>query len=148
MPLLLYHFTDVTAFGADHSTIGATVAEAGAVDGHRRSARPDAARKRSSPVPTIICSSGAGVPAVLLMTGHANGGKAHWDAYLGKIYHSPQDDLTQKIDWDARRALRLLNYRIAQAMADAPQRPMWLQGDYFGDLMRPRAARRGRAAKP
>jgi len=29
MPLLLYPFTDVTAFGADHSTIGATVAEAG-----------------------------------------------------------------------------------------------------------------------
>ena len=29
MPLLLYPFTDVIAFGADHSTIGATVAEAG-----------------------------------------------------------------------------------------------------------------------
>ena len=68
------------------------------------------------------------------MTGHANGGKAQWDAYLGKTYHSPQDDLTQKIDWDAGARYALLNYRIARAMADAPQRPMWLQGDYFGDL--------------
>ena len=54
-----------------------------------------------------------GVPAVLLMTGYANGGKAHWDAYLGKTYHSPQDDLTQKIDWDAgaRYAAAQLSHR-------------------------------------
>jgi Zn-dependent M28 family amino/carboxypeptidase len=82
-----------------------------------------------------------GVPAVLLMTGHANGGKAQWDAYLGKTYHSPQDDMSQKIDWDAGARYALLNYRIAKAMADAPQRPMWLQGDYFGDLYDPRGPR-------
>jgi len=26
-------------------------------------------------------------------------------------------------------------------MADAPQRPMWLQADYFGDLFDPRGPR-------
>jgi hypothetical protein len=26
---------------------------------------------------------------------------------------------------------------VRRAMADAPQRPMWLQGDYFGDLFDP-----------
>ena len=39
------------------------------------------------------------------------------------------------------RAMPLLNYRIARAMADAPQRPMWLQGDYFGDLFDPSGPR-------
>ena len=83
--------------------------------------------------------------AVLLMTGHANGGKGHWETYLNKTYHSPQDDLSQKIDWNAGARYALLNYRIARAMADAPQRPMWLQGDYFGDLFDPGGPR---AARP
>jgi len=82
-----------------------------------------------------------GVPAVLLMTGHANGGKEIWNSWLGTIYHSPKDDLTQKIDWDAGARYALLNYRIAKAMADAPVRPMWLQGDYFGDLFDPKGPR-------
>lgn len=140
MPLLLYPFTDVTAFGADHSTIGATVAEAGRSMGISVSPDPmpqEAIFTRSDHYMFVR----RGVPAVLLMTGHANGGKAHWDAYLGKTYHSPQDDLTQKIDWDAGARYALLNYRIGKAMADAPQRPMWLKGDYFGDLYDPQGPR-------
>jgi hypothetical protein len=143
MPMLLYPFTDVTAFGADHSTIGATVAEAGRLMGIAVSPDPmpeEAIFTRSDHYMFVK----RGVPAVLLMTGHANGGKAHWNAFLGKTYHSPQDDLTQKIDWDAGARYALLNYRIARAMADAPQRPMWLQGDYFGDLFDPGGPRAGR----
>lgn len=140
MPVLLYPFTNVTAFGADHSTIGATVAEAGRSMGI--SVAPD-----PMPQEAIFTRSDhyqfvrKGVPAVLLMTGHANGGAAAWGAYLGKVYHSPQDDLTQKIDWDAGARYALLNYRIARAMADAPQRPMWLQGDYFAELFDPQGPR-------
>jgi hypothetical protein len=140
MPLLLYPFTDVTAYGADHSTIGATVVEAGASMGI--SVAPD-----PLPQEAIFTRSDhykfvrRGVPAVLLMTGHANGGKAAWDAYLSKVYHSPQDDLSQKIDWDAGARYALLNYRISRAMADAPARPMWLRNDYFGDLFDPRGPR-------
>jgi Peptidase family M28 len=140
MPLLLYPFTDVTAFGADHSTIGTAVAEAGKSMGVSVSPDP-------MPEQAIFTRSDhymfvrRGVPAVLLMTGYANGGKAKWDAYLAKTYHSPQDDLTQKIDWNAGARYALLNYRISRAMADAPQRPMWLKGDYFGDLFDPRGRR-------
>jgi hypothetical protein len=128
MPLLLYPFTDVTAFGADHSTIGAVVAEAGRSMGVSVSPDPmpeEAIFTRSDHYQFVR----RGVPAVLLMTGHANGGKDIWNSWLNKIYHSPQDDLTQKIDWDAGARYALLNYRISRAMADAPARPMWLQGD-------------------
>jgi len=140
MPVLLYPFTDVTAFGADHSTIGAVVVEAGRSMGIAVSPDPmpqEAIFTRSDHYMFVR----KGVPAVLLMTGHANGGKAIWEAYLGKTYHSPQDDLTQKIDWDAGARYAILNYRIARAMADALQRPMWLQGDYFGDLYDPKGPR-------
>ena len=143
MPMLLYPFTDVIAFGADHSTIGAMVAEAGRTMGIAVSPDPmpeEAIFTRSDHYMFVK----RGVPAVLLMTGHANGGKASWDAFLGGTYHSPKDDLTQKIDWDAGARYALLNYRIARAMADSPQRPMWLQGDYFGDLFDPRGPRAAR----
>ncbi|MCL6698657.1 M20/M25/M40 family metallo-hydrolase [Sphingomonas sp. NSE70-1] len=140
MPLLLYPFTDVTAFGADHSSIGATVAEAGKSMGVAVSPDPmpeEAIFTRSDHYMFVK----RGVPAVLLMTGHANGGAEHWRAYLGKTYHSPQDDLTQKIDWNAGARYALLNYRIARSMADSDRRPMWLSGDYFGDLFDPRGPR-------
>ena len=143
MPMLLYSFTDVIAFGADHSTIGAMVAEAGRSMGISVSPDPmpeEAIFTRSDHYMFVR----RGVPAVLLMTGHANGGKSHWDSFLGKTYHTPKDDLTQKIDWNAGASYALLNYRIARAMADAPQRPMWLQSDYFGDLFDPRGPRAAR----
>ncbi|MBA3667860.1 MAG: M20/M25/M40 family metallo-hydrolase [Sphingomonas sp.] len=133
MPLLLYPFTDVTAFGADHSTIGATVAEAGSSMNVAMSPDP-------MPEEAIFVRSDhymfvkRGIPAVLLMTGHANGGKAKWKDFLESTYHSVNDDLTQPIDWQAGGRYAVLNYRIARAMADAPQRPMWLTNDYFGDL--------------
>ncbi len=145
MPLLLYQFTDVIAFGADHSTMGEVVAEAGRSMGISVSPDPmpeEAIFTRSDHYMFVR----KGIPAVLLMTGHANGGKAHWDNYLGKIYHTPGDDLSLPIDWNAGARYALLNYRIARAMADAPKRPMWLAGDYFGDLFNPGGARAPAAA--
>ncbi|MGI8932218.1 MAG: M28 family peptidase, partial [Sphingomicrobium sp.] len=117
MPLLLYPFTDVIAFGADHSTIGASVAAAGRSMGIQVTPDPmpkEAIFVRSDHYAFVR----KGVPAILLMTGHANGGKAKWDSFLSGAYHSPRDDLAQKIDWDAGARYALLNYRIARAMAD------------------------------
>ncbi len=145
MPLLLYSFTDVIAFGADHSTMGKVVAEAGRSMGISVSPDPmpeEAIFTRSDHYMFVR----KGIPAVLLMTGHANGGKDHWENYLGKIYHTPGDDLSLPIDWNAGARYALLNYRIARAMADAPRRPMWLAGDYFGDLFDPGGARAPSAA--
>jgi hypothetical protein len=146
MPMLLYPFTDVIAFGADHSTIGDVVAAAGRSMGVSVSPDPmpeEAIFTRSDHYMFVR----RGIPAVLLMTGHANGGKAQWDNYMGKIYHTPGDDLSLPIDWNAGARYALLNYRIARAMADAPQRPMWLQGDYFGDLFDPTGPRSPAPAK-
>ncbi len=140
MPLLLYPFRDVIAFGAEHSTVANAVADAGRSMGVSVSPDP-------MPQESIFVRSDhyrfvtRGIPAILLMTGYANGGEAQWKNFLGKVYHTPGDDLSQKIDWNAAARYGDLNYRISRTLADADQRPLWYRGDYFGDRFAPKAPR-------
>jgi Zn-dependent M28 family amino/carboxypeptidase len=145
MPLLLYPFTDVIAFGANHSSIGPMVAEA---------VRPMGIQLAPDPMPEegIFTRSDhymfvkQGVPAVFLATGFANGGEKAWQAYLAGAYHHPNDDLQQQIDWEAGARFAEVNYRITRAMADADATPRWNQGDFFGDTFAPNAPRAARRA--
>jgi Zn-dependent M28 family amino/carboxypeptidase len=142
MPLLLYPFTDVTAFGADHSTVGRIVAEAVAPMGVKLSPDP-------MPQESIFVRSDhymfvrQGVPAVFLATGFANGGGAMWEKFLGPkgAYHHPDDDLKQAIDWQQGARFSEANYRIMRAMADADTVPLWYAKDFFGDIFAPKAAK-------
>ncbi|SFS11436.1 M28 family metallopeptidase [Sphingomonas jatrophae] len=144
MPLLLYKFTDVTAFGADHSTLGPLVAAA---------VKPMGIALSPDPMPeeTIFVRSDhysfvkQGVPAVLLATGFANGGGEQWRKFLGGDYHHPGDDMSQKIDWASGARYAEANWRITRAMANADTAPRWYKGDFFGDLF---AAGAEKAALP
>ena len=78
-----------------------------------------------------------GVPAILLFTGYGNGGKDKFEEFFAKRYLQVGDDLSQPIMWDAAARYAEFNYRIARQLADADQRPMWYQGNYFGDLFAP-----------
>ena len=143
MPLLLYDFTDVTAFGADHSTVARSVADAGKSMGISVSPDPmpqEAIFVRSDHYRFVV----QGVPAILLMTGYANGGKPKWEHFLSSVYHTPKDDLSQPIDWRAGAKYGELNYRIARTLADQDTRPLWYRGDYFGDTFAPGQARADR----
>ena len=136
MPLLLYDFTDVVAFGADHSTVALAVAEAGRSLGIAVSPDPmpeQALFVRSDHYRFVL----RGIPGILLMTGYANGGKESWTGFWSKIYHKPGDDLALPINWRAGARYGELNYRIARALADADQRPLWYRGDYFADRFAP-----------
>jgi hypothetical protein len=136
MPLLLYDFTDVVAFGADHSTVARTVAQA--ARGMGIAVGPD-----PMPEQTIFVRSDhyqfvrGGVPAILLFTGYANGGKAKWDDFFARTYHKPNDDMSQPINWNAGARYAKLNYEISRILADADQRPLWYRGDYFGERFAP-----------
>jgi Zn-dependent M28 family amino/carboxypeptidase len=136
MPVPLYDFTDVVAFGADHSTVARNVEQAARSMGMTVSPDP-------MPEQTIFVRSDhykfvqQGVPAILLFTGYGNGGKAKWDHFFDKVYHKPNDDLSQAINWRAAARYAELNYRISRALADAETRPMWYAGDYFGDTFAP-----------
>lgn len=136
MPVPLYQFSDVVAFGADHSTVARTVAAAGATMGIGVSPDPMPEQSifvRSDHYPLAK----RGVPAILLFTGYGSGGKAIWDKFFAERYHSVRDDLSQPILWDAAARYAQLNYRIARRLADDPQRPRWYRGSYFGETFAP-----------
>lgn len=140
MPVLLYPFTDLVAFGADHSSLGKIVANAG--QAMKVTLAPD-------PMPTenIFVRSDhymfvkQGVPAVFLATGYANGGAAKWGDFFKNTYHKPGDDMSQDINWRAGARFAEANWRITSAMADSDTPPLWYKGDFFGELFAPKAAR-------
>jgi len=136
MPMLLYEFTDIVAFGGEHSTVARTIAGAAQAMGVKVSPDPmpeEAIFVRSDHYRFVT----RGIPAILLMTGYANGGEAKWKEFFAKHYHKPGDDVSLPIRWDQGARYAELNYRIARELADADQRPLWYQGDYFGDTFAP-----------
>ena len=138
MPVLTYAFNDVTAYGADHSTLGRLTAQA--VAPMKVTVAPD-------PIPeeTVFVRSDhymfvkQGVPAVFLATGFGNGGEKAYRAFDEANYHQVGDDVNQPIIWRAGARFAEANYRITRAMADGDTPPLWLKGDFFGDLFAPNA---------
>ena len=146
MPVLLYDFTDVIAFGSDHSTLGETIARAGARMNIALSADP-------MPEQGIFTRSDhyrfvqAGVPSVMLMTGFANGGEKIWSDFFAQHYHKPSDQPDLPIDWNAAAKFARINYLIAREIADAPEAPRWYGDSFFGQAVggnQPKAERETR----
>jgi hypothetical protein len=144
MPMLLYDFTDVVAYGAGHSSLEGAFEKATAAMGVKLSPDPmpeQAVFVRSDHYAMVK----VGVPAVMLSTGMANGGDAAWAKYLANNYHQPSDDLSTPIVWSAGAKFAELNYRVVRTLADADAGPQWYAKDYFGDLF---AAKSPKATKP
>lgn len=141
MPVLLYPFADLIAFGANHSTLGDVVASAAAREGIKLSADP-------MPEQAIFTRSDhfrlvqQGVPAVFLMTGFTSqdpaqdGGKI-WGSFFAKHYHKPSDDIPSlerdygPIRYDAGAVFTDINFNIALDVANAAQRPLWRKDSFF-----------------
>jgi Zn-dependent M28 family amino/carboxypeptidase len=131
MPILTYAFTDVIAFGADRSTLGAAVARAAAKSGVGVSPDPlpeEGFFTRSDHFRFVE----AGVPSIFLMTGFQGPGEAQFKGFLASCYHKPCDDLALPIDYVAGARFATLNYDIAREIADGDARPVWKKGDFFG----------------
>ena len=136
MPVLLYDFTDVVAFGAEHSTMGTAVASAGRGMGVTLSEDPlpqEGLFTRSDHYRFVQ----EGVPSIFLMTGFANGGREKFTDFLGKHYHKVSDQLDLPIDWRAGAKFARINYEIAREIADAPQAPRWYSDSFFGKVLAP-----------
>jgi Zn-dependent M28 family amino/carboxypeptidase len=133
MPLALYPFTDVIAFGAERSTLGPIVAAAAKEMGVKLSPDPFAEQgvfTRSDHYTFVR----RGTPSVYLFMGFENGGRAAYNDFIRNRYHEPDDDLTQPIDYEAAARFAELNYRVARKIADAREAPRWREGDFFGEL--------------
>ena len=131
MPVLLYRFEDMIAFGADRSTLGPIVRRA--VGGVGVGLSPD-----PMPEQGFFTRSDhfnfvrKGIPSVFLWPGIKGAGKAPFEDFLANRYHRPGDDLTQPILWDQGVRFVSTNYAIAREIADGDARPVWNKGDYFG----------------
>jgi len=133
MPVITYDFKDVVAFGAERSSIGPAVARAGATMGVGLVPDPE-------PEQGIFTRSDhyrfvqQGIPSVFLVTGPGGDGKAAGDAFEKNHYHQPSDDMNLPFVWSAGTKFVALNLAIARDLADAPDRPRWNKGDFFGTL--------------
>ncbi|HEX8388671.1 MAG TPA: M20/M25/M40 family metallo-hydrolase, partial [Sphingomonas sp.] len=140
MPILTYRFQDLVAFGADRSGIGPIAAQAAQSAGVRLV--PDPAPQEASFVRTDHYSFvRQGVPSVSLVPGPGGRGAEATAAFLKANYHKPSDEIDQPIDWAAAADFVRVNHAIAAALANAPERPRWVKGDYFGTLYKGPMAR-------
>lgn len=136
MPILLYDFTDVVAFGAEHSTLGPIVGRAAESMGVALSPDP-------LPEQGLFTRSDhyrfvqEGIPSVFLMTGFANGGKEKFTHFLSTNYHRVSDQIDLPFNWQAGAKFARINYLIAREIADAPEAPRWYANDFFGDTFAP-----------
>ena len=131
MPVLLYTFEDMIAFGADRSSLGPIVTRAVNAIGIGLSPDPMPEQgffTRSDHFNFVK----KGIPSLFLWPGVKGAGAKPFEDFLEHCYHRPCDDLSQPILWDQGVRFVATNYAIARAVADAPQRPTWNKGDYFG----------------
>lgn len=144
MPVLLYPFADVVAFGAAHSSLGDVVERAAGLYGIESSPDPmpeQAIFTRSDHYMLVT----RGIPAVFLMTGFTSqtpgedGGEV-WGRFFAEHYHRPSDDvagLTEafgQIRYDFGALFAQINYAIGADIAASDERPYWLPDSYFGRL--------------
>lgn len=138
MPLFLFPPADVTAFGAEHSSLGRAVEQAAAAAGFEVAPDP-------MPEEVIFIRSDQysfvrrGVPAVYLVTGRTSldpevDGEAVLRDFLRNHYHHPSDELSLHVDWDSAARFVRANYLLGREIADADERPSWNEGDFFGEL--------------
>jgi hypothetical protein len=138
MPILTYDFTDVTAFGGEHSTIGPIAAAAVAKAGVKLSPDPmpqEGLFTRSDHYSFVK----EGVPSVMLATGFGGEGQAKTLDFIKNHYHQVSDEANGGFNWGAGAKFARINYLIARDLADASTAPQWYQGDFFGRMFAPNA---------
>jgi Zn-dependent M28 family amino/carboxypeptidase len=136
--IMLWPLEDIVAYGAEHSSLARVANEAGERLG--LSISPD-----SQPEQVIFIRSDQyafvkqGIPAMLTNAGEksTNPGvdpKKIEDAWKDKIYHSPQDNMTQPgLDFEAGAKFARFNFLCGYLIAQQTARPTWNPKDFFGD---------------
>jgi Zn-dependent M28 family amino/carboxypeptidase len=134
---LFYEFKDIIALGAEHSTIAEPVSDV---------ARHFNLEVSPDPMPEegfFIRSDQysfvkQGVPAVNISEGWKTvdpsiDGRKMQEDYIRNRYHTPQDDMSQPLNFKAAVLDTQVNFAVAYEIANAPARPTWNRNDIFGD---------------
>jgi hypothetical protein len=136
MPLPLAPVSNLIAFGAEHSSLGPIAQRAAEASRYRLTPdpEPDEVHFIRSDQFSFIRQ---GIPALALRTGNrARDGRTDIAAlkrdYIDNRYHQPADDLSQPMDFAGAADLADIYARILVEVGNAPTRPKWNRGDFFG----------------
>jgi hypothetical protein len=55
-----------------------------------------------------------------------------FQSFLQKHYHQPSDDLNLPINYAAAVRFTRINARAGEILANRPEPPAWVEGDFFG----------------
>lgn len=142
MPVILAPVRDLVGIGAEHTTLGASLATVAARHGF--SVSPDPAPEevvfvRSDQYPFIR----TGVPALFLKSGNkglnpADNLAALESDFRKTHYHKPSDDLTRPIHWASAGAFAVVSAELIRNVADDSAAPAWKPGDFFGSRFGPK----------
>jgi Zn-dependent M28 family amino/carboxypeptidase len=145
---ILYPFREMSALGAEHSTLDSTVA---------RVARRMGVTVAPDPFPQEVFFIRSdqysfvrrGVPALFPFLGlRSDSGvdaAARFKEWLATRYHTPQDDVDQPMDLAAGARNAQLEFLVGLDIANADERPRWKPGDFFGSTFGKRADSRSEA---
>jgi hypothetical protein len=135
MPIALTTFTDLVAFGADHSTLGRVALAAAKRESLRLAPdpEPDEVRFVRSDQFAFVRN---GIPALQMDAGtHAArkgiDGNAVVETFRRSRYHMPGDDRDQPIDYAFLATLARVNLHIVYDVANTRERQQWNSGDFF-----------------
>jgi Zn-dependent M28 family amino/carboxypeptidase len=137
MPVFMHPVSDLVAFGAEHSNLQPLVARAARAAGFTLSPDP-------MPEEVIFVRSDQysfvelGIPAVYLIPGFGSrdsrrSGQAAKEEFHEHHYHMPSDELGLPVDWPSVVRFLDANVQLGREIADAPERPAWNPGDFFGE---------------
>ena len=142
MPVIVYEFDDVIAFGAERSSLGPIAARAAARHGVTISPDP-------IPEQNLFVRSDhynfvrEGIPSVFLMTGFSSP-DPRWDegegfmGFLNTHYHrqsdEPDSDEEMVILYEQGAKFANINFLIAREIANNDDAPAWNEGDFFGEF--------------
>lgn len=138
MPVIVYEFSDVVAFGSDHSNLGPIASRAAERLGIAVSEDP-------IPEQSLFVRSDhynfvrEGVPSLFLMTGFSSP-DPRWDqgegfmGFLNTYYHRQTDQLDGELEVLFTQGAKFanINYMIAREIADSEERPAWNEDSFFG----------------
>lgn len=137
MPFLFHPLRDIVPYGAEHSSMGASVAQAAEHMGI--AIGPD-------PIPEQVLFIRSdhfsfiqqGIPALFIKSGFETGderdGGAMNTAFRQESYHTPFDDMSQDFDFGAGADHARVNFLTGYVIAQENERPTWNVGDFFGGL--------------
>ena len=136
MPTLIAPLLSVVALGGQHSTLLEPVKAACAYMNIDLENDPEPEQNRfiRSDQYSFVT---AGIPALHLKYGNKtadgrNNLSQQVQEWRAVTYHKPQDDINGRFDFDAGRKYVQLCFLVGYQVAQAPTRPSWNKGDFFG----------------